>query len=180
MAVFVDEARQVDAHLIADIHIASFGVTYRGLFVQGDLEAFDGEACAAAWRHRLRGDGRVWLAACDGEVRAFAWTGPSGDGDDDPARVRQLRSLHVVPAARGVGVGRVLLAGARERMREAGACEATLWVVEQNEHARRVYVRDGWEPDGARRRERLALPGGDGLEVVVLRMRRTLCDREAG
>lgn len=175
MTVLIHEASHLDARRIAEIHVASFRATYRELFAEQDLDTLNVEARAAVWEHRLADDGLVLLATCDGEVRAFAWIGPSVDGDD-PTRVGELRSIHVAPSVQGTGIGRALLSAVRQRMRDAGADEATLWVVEDNEHARRVYVRDGWKPDGARRCERLALQGEDGPEVAVLRMRRALSD----
>ena len=63
----------------------------------------------------------------------------------------ELRSLYVVPEAWGTGVGQLLMKAALDAMRERGASEATLWVVDANARARRFYEREGWTPDGETR-----------------------------
>ena len=41
------------------------------------------------------------------------------------------------------------LLGQLQRGRKRGPCRAVLWVLEQNERARRFYDSDGWQADGA-------------------------------
>jgi RimJ/RimL family protein N-acetyltransferase len=53
-----------------------------------------------------------------------------------------------VPEEWGSGVARALHDEAVVGMRELGATEATLWVVEGNTRARRFYEREGWSADG--------------------------------
>ncbi len=55
-----------------------------------------------------------------------------------------LHDLAVLPAYRGLGVGRLLLAAVEERASELGCCKITLEVAEANEVARRVYARAGF------------------------------------
>ncbi len=62
-------------------------------------------------------------------------------------------SLYVHPDSQGLGVGRALLDGAVDRLRQAGYGEATLWVFADNTAARAFYTRQGWTPDGATRTE---------------------------
>ena len=63
----------------------------------------------------------------------------------------ELRSLYVVPGAWGTGVAERLMTSALDAMRERGATEAVLWVVESNGRARRFYEREGWTPNGETR-----------------------------
>jgi ribosomal protein S18 acetylase RimI-like enzyme len=73
-------------------------------------------------------------------------------------RARPLLNLHdlaVLPAARGAGVGRALLAAVAARARALGCCKVTLEVREDNAPARRLYARAGFvdsAPEGARTR----------------------------
>jgi GNAT superfamily N-acetyltransferase len=65
-------------------------------------------------------------------------------GDDDPVWGALVDNLHVLPHAKGSGVGRLLLASAGQwaagRYPGAGLY---LWVFEANEPARRFYDRMG-------------------------------------
>jgi GNAT superfamily N-acetyltransferase len=59
-----------------------------------------------------------------------------------------MTSIHVLPTAWGTGSGRVLMAAAVDSLRSEGFRAATLWVLRDNERARRVYERAGWSLDG--------------------------------
>jgi GNAT superfamily N-acetyltransferase len=65
----------------------------------------------------------------------------------------ELLAIYVDPDHMGTGVGRLLIAAARERLRRVGVTSAALWVLDGNARARRFYERDGWRFDGARRME---------------------------
>ena len=51
----------------------------------------------------------------------------------------------------GVGVGGALLAHVTAALTQAGHTEAVLWVLPENDRARRSYGRNGWAADGAER-----------------------------
>jgi len=56
-----------------------------------------------------------------------------------------IHDLAVVPAWRGKGVGRALLAAAEERARGRGCCKLTLEVQDDNTPARILYERFGFQ-----------------------------------
>jgi GNAT superfamily N-acetyltransferase len=62
-----------------------------------------------------------------------------------------LRTLYVVPAHQGSGIGTALHDHALERLRALGAAEAKLWTLEGNTGARRFYERRGWMLNGETR-----------------------------
>jgi GNAT superfamily N-acetyltransferase len=63
----------------------------------------------------------------------------------------ELRDLYVVPEAWDSGVAQALMETGLAAMRERGATEAVLWVVEANARARRFYEHEGWTADGETR-----------------------------
>ena len=58
-----------------------------------------------------------------------------------------LNDLFVLPEARGRGVGRALLEGARKLAAETGAAGLDLATAPENVAARRLYESTGWERD---------------------------------
>jgi GNAT superfamily N-acetyltransferase len=62
-----------------------------------------------------------------------------------------LEALYLRPPAWGTGLAVVLHDLAVAELRAHGVGEARLWVLEQNDRARRFYERLGWRTDGTSR-----------------------------
>lgn len=66
-------------------------------------------------------------------------------------RARPLLNIHdlaVLPEYRGQGIGQSLLDEVENRARKGGCCKLTLEVRTDNERARRLYERNGFEASG--------------------------------
>ena len=61
-------------------------------------------------------------------------------------RVAEIETLSVLPQARSRGVGKALMAAAREAAREMRATNLSVGLVHTNEAARRFYEREGFRP----------------------------------
>lgn len=180
------EAVAADAAAIAALHVRSWLDTYPPNMIGPD----DGpsvEARNATWGERLAqrsADEQLLVAVLDdgppADIVGFLWAGATTDTDDDPGRVAQIRSVHVDPGTQRKGVGRALLRESATRLSIVGYQQMTLWVVADNGSARAFYERLGWQPDGATRREELAMPGEDGPMVTVVRYRSTVVDDRGG
>jgi ribosomal protein S18 acetylase RimI-like enzyme len=109
------------------------------------------------------GDGDDPSLTNSGEVRSGSPPSPEeallgfvtfgGSRDDDAEGLGEVYALYVDPERHRSGVGRMLMAEARDRLAEAGFGEAILWVLDGNDRARSFYEREGWSPDGATREE---------------------------
>jgi GNAT superfamily N-acetyltransferase len=146
----VRRATPQDADAIAATHVASWRSAYRGLIPDAYLDALSDAEEAVRWRASLgREDlkGKRTIVAVDGagSVIGYATVG----ADEDPAR-GMLWLMYVLEEAWGSGVGRALMDNAALALRELGYSEAVLWVLEQNNRARRFYEAAGWITDGAR------------------------------
>jgi GNAT superfamily N-acetyltransferase len=151
MVTEVRAAVPEDADDVARVHVRSWQSAYRGLLAQEYLDALEPEAWAAGYTF-----GRVGLAlpstlvAVDGPtICGLATTGLCRD--KELANCGELMALYVDPAYLGTGVGRLLIAAARARLRGVGVGQAVLWVLDGNVLARWFYERDGWGCDGTRR-----------------------------
>ena len=94
------------------------------------------------------------------EVVGYASYGPETDvlnapwpypltADGAGGRVAELYALYVRPAWWSTGTGRALMERVLARTGAAGYQAITLWVLRDNERARRFYERAGFAPDGA-------------------------------
>ncbi|MBO2465681.1 GNAT family N-acetyltransferase [Actinomadura violacea] len=74
----------------------------------------------------------------------------------------ELVGMWVAPAARGRGVGDLLVRAALDWTAERGLTELRLWVVEGNRHAERLYARHGFARTG------VTQPGRPGAGQVQM------------
>lgn len=99
----------------------------------------------AEWRSRA-GSGACFLAYVDADVVGLA----AGYRDADVApHERELVSMWVDPRRRGAGVAAPLVEAVAQWARDDGATHLSLWVVDDNERARRLYERLGFAITGA-------------------------------
>jgi GNAT superfamily N-acetyltransferase len=114
-----------------------------------------------------------------GGIVGYASFGPETDvlnapwphpltADGEGGRVAELYALYVRPAWWSTGTGRALMEKVLARSAAAGYRSITLWVLRDNQRARRFYGRAGFAPDGATN----VLTGLGG--VLELRYRRGL------
>ncbi len=82
------------------------------------------------------------------DVLGAPWPHPlTADGQE--GRVAELYALYVRPAWWSTGTGRALMERVLARTSGAAYRSITLWVLRDNQRARRFYERAGFEPDGA-------------------------------
>jgi ribosomal protein S18 acetylase RimI-like enzyme len=99
-------------------------------------------------------------ASASGGIVGYASFGPETDvlnapwphpltADGEGGRVAELYALYVRPAWWSTGTGRALMDKVLARSAAAGYQSITLWVLRDNQRARRFYDRAGFAPDGA-------------------------------
>jgi GNAT superfamily N-acetyltransferase len=82
------------------------------------------------------------------DVLGAPWPHPLSTAGEE-RRVAELYALYVRPAWWSTGTGRALMDRVLARSAAAGYSAVTLWVLRDNERARRFYERAGFAPDGA-------------------------------
>lgn len=114
---------------------------------------------AQVWQQRLV-QRNLFIAEDDGEPRGLAGIVPRDPG------IAELVSMWVHPAARGLGVGDLLVLAALAWAQDHDFPEVHLWVAEGNHHAERLYARHGFQRTGTVQPIR---DGEDDLEFVMSR-----------
>ena len=106
-----------------------------------ELYPYPDDDVRTMWREALAdADVEAYVAEVDGEP-----VGSVSVGDVF------LRTLYVVPAKWGTGIGTALHDLALERLRARGCTTAKLWTLEENWDARRFYERRSWMLNGETR-----------------------------
>lgn len=153
------------AHLIAPLHAASWQASYRGIFKDDYLNHEVGAERLRHWQ--------AWvprLVDCMGEIFLASIAGvPVGflciEIGPERALGAYVDNLHVLPAGRGQGVGKLLVAAAQAWALKQGEAQLYLRVYEDNLQARAFYAHEGWH---AVAREMDDLPGGGQAAVLKL------------
>lgn len=146
----VRPATPADALAVADIHHRGWTESYRGLLPDTYLDTLDHDACVRRWTSAMY-DGtpvQVLVADVDGRVAGFVSAGPSADADASAAG--EIWDLWVDERHRSVGVGRLLLDAALDRL-AAQHRAALVWVLAANTRGRTFYARAGAVQDGLTR-----------------------------
>ncbi|OBK23392.1 acetyltransferase [Mycobacterium asiaticum] len=151
-----------DAYDVARVHVRSWQSAYRGLIAQDYLDSLRPEDWTGRYRIGRTGIGEpsTLLAVNGSTICGLAITGLCRD--DDLPNYGELFAFYVDPDYMGTGVGRLLMAAARQQLRRV-VTAAALWVLDGNTRARRFYERDGWSLDGTRRT--VAIGGAPADEV---------------
>jgi ribosomal protein S18 acetylase RimI-like enzyme len=175
VAVTLRDARRGDELAVAEVHVRSWQDAYRELMPAEFLAGLDPRDRAGRYAFEA-GEGAPTTVvavgrAADGEdpsltnrevrpgsspstgepVIGFVTFGPSRD--PDTVGMGEIYALYVDPGRYEGGVGRMLMAHARRRLKEQGLDAAVLWVLIGNERAASFYEREGWVADGATRQE---------------------------
>lgn len=166
-SVEIRSAIPADALAVARVHVLAWQVAYRELLPADYLASLRPEDRADRYdfTHTDPAKPHTRVAVADDTILGFATFMPSAD----PPGVGELCALYVHPDKWGHGLGVALIADARGRMAAQGFRHAVLWVLDGNSRADRFYRKDGWSPDGQRKRDVIW-----GIEVEDLRYLRAL------
>jgi len=167
--VTVRDATPADARAIAAIRGASWRVTYAGVVPRTVLDGLDAARFEAGMDRRLRDPGATaTLVADEGSgVLGYALLGPARDAD--AAGLGEVEAIYVTPGATRRGLGRALMAESLRRLATLGHDAVIVWVLTDNDGARRFYERTGFVPDGTAR-----MLDFDGTPVEEIRYRRPI------
>lgn len=151
-----------DAVSIAEVHVRSWQVGYRGQLPHDVLDSLDTHQRIPRWEDTLRAadwPGRGTLVATDStenHVVGFAHLMPSRNADQDPSTVGEIASFYVDPRYWRLGVGRELMSASLASLADADYTTGTLWVLATNRRAIDFYEATGWTPDGFTKPGRMA------------------------
>jgi GNAT superfamily N-acetyltransferase len=163
----VRTAVPADAERVAEIHVRSWQKAYQGILPADFLASLSIAARVERWRSDLESMGETSLALVienRSSVGGFARLAPSADRSDG-----EVQAIYLDPQHWRKGWGRQLMTVAEDRLINLGWREAILWVLEQNEPARRFYEALGWQVETHR-----ALLNIGGADVQEIRYRKVL------
>jgi len=147
----VRAATAEDVPAIAQVHVDSWRVAYRGLLPDDEIESIGLERRRTFWNGTLSrlNAGKVDVAEDHTGVIAFCFYGPTRDADT--GAVAEIYAIYAHPEKWRCGAGRLLCERAVREAAERAHNAITLWVVKGNARACSLYERVGFAPDGGAR-----------------------------
>lgn len=143
-----------DAPVIAEVQVASWHTTYRGLIPDETLDALDLDARTERWREALPAPEQVTFVAETGEdgartVIGFAAGGPNrAEAPPFDAFSGELYAIYLLASHQRGGTGGRLVRALAAALLELGHRSMIVWVLEANP-ARGFYERLGGRFVGA-------------------------------
>ncbi len=151
----IRRATPADVDAIATMHLASWLAAYRGLVSDEYLDGVTHDNRVDRWA-RTFGPEEVEATETTLAVEGTRILGLCSFGPRVEPRattVGEIYSLHVDPNVWRQGIGRLLLDDALLRLQTRGFTRVVLWVLRDNENARRFYAARGWLVTGEERDE---------------------------
>jgi ribosomal protein S18 acetylase RimI-like enzyme len=143
--IIIRAASSSDAAAIAAVHVASWRETYAGLLPDEMLRALSVADRTERWlrildQARDPADAVVFVAERNGRVVGFA----SGAAQrDENLRAQgltgEITAIYVLQSAQRMGIGRRLMTSVVHALAVGGRRSASLWVLRDNQAARRFY-----------------------------------------
>ncbi|GIE29371.1 N-acetyltransferase [Actinoplanes italicus] len=141
-------AGATDGGVIARIQLEAWRATY-GHLNPAMVEGLDLDKTSENWARAATGTThRIRVAVSDGTVIGYAVSGPPES--EEPEGTGVINAVYLLPSARGIGAGRLLVEDALAGLAASGCTACMLWVAEQNPHARGFYEHLGFRYDGGR------------------------------
>ncbi|MFB7600394.1 N-acetyltransferase family protein [Streptomyces mirabilis] len=137
-----------DASAVAGVYVHSWRAAFAGLVPQHYLDAMDPVLEESEWKTRIAEtrwpSSGVLVAETEAGIIGFTGFGPC---QETPA-IAEIGTLYALPEVWGTGIGKQLMLATLMTLGQAEYTQATLWVLEDNERARRFYEAAGWRADG--------------------------------
>ena len=143
-----------DARGIAEVHVRSWQVAYRGQIPASVLAALSVDGRAKWWSQTLgNATSRVLVAEEAGRIVAFVNYGPVRDDDADPDSVGEVYAIYCLAEFWDRGIGRGLMEAALASLRDLNYAAVKVWVLDTNRRAIAFYRKLGFAADGAEKVE---------------------------
>ena len=128
-------------------------MAYQDILPARSLRAMDPRRLAKRWAQRLQKRGELrWGIVLGDRVVGYCTASFCRDEEFEHGFAGEIFELYVHPRLQGRGLGRELMEQTWADLESHGFRWGVLWVLEDNQPARRFYEHCGLHHDGARRR----------------------------
>ncbi|HSW93002.1 MAG TPA: GNAT family N-acetyltransferase [Gammaproteobacteria bacterium] len=143
--ITIRNAQISDARAIAKVHVLSWQAIYRGHIPDNVLDNLSIDEREKMWKTLLEKNITVLVLENDNNLVGFVSFCPCRDQDVDPLIVAEISAIYIVPDEWRKGFGKLLLKAAISELKKNGFNVTTLWVIENNQQAKKFYEAMGFK-----------------------------------
>ena len=144
----IRRAQANDAPKLAQVHVDSWQVAYRGLIPDSFRQGFTYQKRENSFRQALSANvEETYLVEDNDRPIAILTIGASRDADLDSSCTGEIWGIYIVPDHWRRGIGTRLVQEAERMLLSRGYRDIVLWVFEGNTDARRFYETMGFRVD---------------------------------
>lgn len=138
----IENLQEQDLKAVAYVHMQSWKKSYRGILPDDFLDQIQLESRLALRRRLFEKPSRINLVAkCDSNVVGFCDGGPNRDSNIDADA--ELYAIYLLEIYQGKGFASALFNTLTERLKKLKYTKMCLWVLKDNDKARRFYEYKG-------------------------------------
>ena len=159
MAFVIRKAEMADAYNIATVHVLSWESAYRNIMPDDYLNNLSIDRRAENFKKNIvEHKEKAWffVAENDGKIIGNICLGNSRD--DDKPQAGEIIAIYLLEEFWGKGYGRKMMKYAVDMLKSRGYGDIILWVLEENDRARRFYEKCGFALDGSKKEIEIGKP----------------------
>ena len=147
----IRNATKEDAASIAKAHIEAWCSGYKGIMPDEYLKSLSVELRTNEWQEALTisSPGINLVIEYNNVVSGFCVYGPARDKDISTLNVGELVALNILPSSWGMGLATELVKHVIKSAYKNQWKSLYLWVIKENDRARRLYEFMGFEVEGS-------------------------------
>lgn len=163
--ITVRPAKPSDALAIAQVHVASWRTSYKGIVAEEFLQNLSAERRAQSWEEILSNpEHPAFLYVAEDETSSIVgFVSGLAEREDNQEYTGEVAAIYLLKQAQGQGTGRRLMQAAVHELIRRGHRSMMLWVLRDNTPARKFYEALG----GQYLYEKLIEVGGQTLIEVA-------------
>ncbi|WP_408006194.1 GNAT family N-acetyltransferase [Pseudalkalibacillus sp. A8] len=142
----IQKAEEKDIRQIAEVHVASWKTTYRGIVSDEFLDLLDTEQKVGQWTRNLAQPDPILLVAVEGE-RVVGFVSAGKSRNEDLPFDAEVYAIYILEEYQRKGIERELIVHAVEEFKVRKWDSMLIWVLEKND-SKHFYEKMGGKEAG--------------------------------
>jgi len=152
MNFLIREAKITDAYNISTVHVLSWQSAYRDIIPDDYLNNLNIDKRTEIFKKNfVEYKDKVWYLVAENDGKIIGNLCLCESRDDDKPQAGEVMAIYLLEEFWDKGYGRKMMSHAVDMLKNKGYNEIIIWVLEENNRARRFYEKCGFLFDGTKK-----------------------------